>query len=46
MEEVESGGEKWENGISIDYSEEADDSLDVEERTNRKHLSLPAPIYP
>ena len=46
MEEVESGGEKWENGLSIDYSEEADDSLDEEEKPTGIIISLAVPIYP
>ena len=42
--EEENGEEEWEDGLTIDFSEEADASL--EEKPTESIISLPAPIYP
>ena len=50
QEEVEGRGNKdiyeWENGVTIDFSDEADDSLDIEEKETEIIPALPPPIYP
>ena len=50
QEEVEGRGNKdiyeWENGVTIDFSDEADDSLDIEEKETEIIPPLPPPIYP
>ena len=41
-EDVESGREEWEDGLTIEFSEEADDSLDEVEKPTESIISLPA----
>ena len=40
----EEEGDEWEDGLTIDFSE--DDSLDAEEKQTDNIPTLPAPIYP
>ena len=42
----EKEGEECEDGVTVDSSEEADDSLDSEETQTDKIPTLLAPIYP
>jgi hypothetical protein len=45
-EYVESGRAEWEDGLTIEFSEEADDSLDEAQKPTESIISLPTPIYP
>ena len=47
-ERVEEGGgeEEWEDRLTVDFSEEADASLEEEEKPTGSIIPLPAPIYP
>eukprot|EP00090_Calanus_glacialis_P043512 TRINITY_DN7705_c0_g1_i4.p1 TRINITY_DN7705_c0_g1~~TRINITY_DN7705_c0_g1_i4.p1 ORF type:complete len:230 (+),score=42.94 TRINITY_DN7705_c0_g1_i4:22-690(+) len=45
-EEKEEVKDEWENGLTNEFSEEADDSLDKAQKPTETILSFPAPIYP